>query len=50
MPRLEDWKMPRVVRWVLTKYYANGLKEPIEEETAALKDTKEWLNLYFSGK
>ena len=20
MPRLEDWKMPRVVRWVLTKY------------------------------
>ena len=21
MPRLEAWKMPRVVRWVLTKYY-----------------------------
>ena len=20
MPRLEAWKMPRVVRWVLTKY------------------------------
>ena len=19
MPRLEDWKMPRVIRWVLTK-------------------------------
>lgn len=32
------------------KYYANGLKEPIEEETAVLKETKEWLNLYFSGK
>ena len=31
------------------KYYANGLKEPIEEETAVLKETKEWLNLYFSG-
>ena len=27
------------------KYYANGLKEPIEEETAVLKETKEWLNL-----
>ena len=25
-------------------------KEPIEEETAVLKETKEWLNLYFSGK
>ncbi len=23
------------------KYYANGLKEPIEEETAVLKETKE---------
>ena len=32
------------------KYYANGLKEPIEEETAVLKETKEWLNLYFKGK
>lgn len=32
------------------KYYANGLKEQIEEETAVLKETKEWLNLYFKGK
>jgi methylated-DNA-[protein]-cysteine S-methyltransferase len=32
------------------KYYASGLKEPIEKETAVLKETKEWLNLYFSGK
>ena len=32
------------------KCYANGLKEPIEEETAFLKETKEWLNLYFKGK
>lgn len=31
------------------KYYANGLKEPIEEETAVLKETKEWLDFYFSG-
>ena len=32
------------------KYYANGLKEPIEKETVVLKETKEWLNVYFSGK
>lgn len=25
------------------KYYANGLKEPIEKETAVLKETKECL-------
>ena len=31
------------------KYYANGLKEPIEKETDVLKETKEWLNVYFSG-
>lgn len=32
------------------KYYANGLKEPIEEEMAVLKETKEWLNLYLVVK
>ena len=32
------------------KYYANGLKEPIEKETIVLKETKEWLDFYFSGK
>lgn len=31
------------------KYYANGLIDPVEKETAVLKETKEWLNLYFSG-
>ena len=32
------------------KYYADGLIDPVEKETAVLKETKEWLNLYFSGK
>ena len=32
------------------KYYANGLIDPVEKEMAVLKETKEWLNLYFSGK
>ena len=32
------------------KYYANGLVEPIEKETEILKQTKNWLNLYFSGQ
>lgn len=31
------------------KYYADGLIDPVEKETAVLKKTKEWLNLYFSG-
>ena len=32
------------------KYYANGLKEPVEKETEVLKETKSWLNLYFNGQ
>ena len=32
------------------KYYADGLIDPVEKEMAVLKETKEWLNLYFSGK
>ena len=31
------------------KYYADGLIDPVEKETAVLKETKEWLNIYFSG-
>ena len=31
------------------KYYANGLKDPVEKETVVLKEIKEWLDLYFSG-
>ena len=32
------------------KYYASGLKETLEKETVVLKETKEWLDFYFSGK
>lgn len=32
------------------KYYANGLEEPVEKETETLKETKKWLDLYFSGQ
>lgn len=32
------------------KYYANGLEEPVEKETDVLKETKNWLDLYFKGQ
>lgn len=33
------------------KYFALYLdKENVEEEIPILKDTKKWLNIYFSGK
>ena len=41
MPRLEAWKMPRVVRWVLTfnnKQAAQKLKSTLVNAIALLKD------------
>ena len=32
------------------KYYANGLAAPVEKETKTFKETKKWLDLYFSGQ
>ena len=33
------------------KYFAHGLKEPYEtKELPVFKDTRHWLNVYFSGK
>ena len=33
MPRLEDWKMPRVVRWVLTIVNALGSKKNVFDDS-----------------
>lgn len=46
MPRLEAWKMPRVVRWVLTNIYMTKILEQIESKKSVIGGilTKEQLN------